>query len=84
MTHARRPRRGPSRRCLQVTGRRADQGLDPVRIAGQGGTVQPLTQLTEPGRDPPGGVGPADRDVRLGQRNVEAAAHSSACLAEIP
>jgi Response regulator receiver domain len=42
MTHARRPRRGPSRRYLQVTGRRADQGLDPVRIAGQGGRFSRL------------------------------------------
>ncbi len=35
------------RRGVQVAGRREEQGIDPVRVAGQRGAAQPPAQLAE-------------------------------------
>lgn len=57
---------GRARRGVQVTGLRLEQRVDPMRIAGQGGTAQASAQLAQPGRDPPRVAGPADRHIGLG------------------
>ena len=66
MRRDRRP--GRLRRGVQVAGRGGGQRVDPVGVAGQRGTAQPPAELPQPGRDPPGVVGPPDRDVGLGQQ----------------
>ena len=60
----------------QVAGVRGGQGIDPMRVPHQGGAAEPLAHLPQPRRDLPRMVRPADRDIGLGERGVQAVPHA--------